>query len=57
MANKSKKTYHRAKGIFINDNDKSDQDSFYNQKLSDRMKRFNIIPECDLDCLYDEGMD
>ena len=54
---RSSKTYHSSKGTFTNDNDKEDQEKFYNSKLNDRFKKFGIKPECDLDCLYDGGID
>lgn len=63
---KSEKTYHSAKGTFTNDNDKDTQDKLYSEKLNDRLKRFGIQveskdreiePECDLECLYNDGIE
>jgi hypothetical protein len=54
---KSEKTYHSAKGTFTNDNDKDTQDKLYSEKLNDRLKRFGIEPECDLECLYNDGIE
>jgi len=51
---KSERTYHSSKGLFTNDNDKETQDNFYNSKLNDRLKRFKIDVDTNLDELFGE---
>lgn len=59
VENKNDKTYHSKKslGFLTRDSDKDDQDKFYNESLAGRFRRFNIEPDCDINSVYDEGLD